>query len=255
MDLSHAPAFVAAKMALLSDACAAAAIRADELTAQISDLRDRWSGRTAREGDHPEKLRMEVEQRLAEQKMLQRQRPIDMGIIASCKSWLATLAPATVLEQVVPDTEDGLSLTAVRARIKQIQESLAALKRVPVPPTNVREKVQTYVQGLTRPVVGGIALDEALTVQWPTGLHALMSFLQPEVLVDRLMAEIDRIANSPFPRAQREQRIVEFEQEVDRLQRSEEAIVVATGAARERGCPPWIVLGVKAVEMRGVRAA
>jgi hypothetical protein len=30
---------------------------------------------------------------------------------------------------------------------------------------------------------------------------------------------------------------------------------VAMGAPRERGCPPWVVLGVKAVEARGVRAA
>ena len=44
-------------------------------------------------------------------------------------------------------------------------------------------------------------------------------------------------------------------QEIERLQRTEEAIVVATGAPRERGCPPWVVLGVKAVEARGVRAA
>jgi hypothetical protein len=123
------------------------------------------------------------------------------------------------------------------------------------PPSNIREKVQTYVQGLTRPVVGGIALDEALTVQWPTGLHALMAFLQPEVLVHRLMVEINRIANTPYPLAEREQQIAELECEIDRLQRTEEAIVEATGGPRERGCPPWVVLGVKALEMGGVRAA
>jgi hypothetical protein len=50
MDLSQAPAFVAVKLAMLSDACATATIRADELTAKISNLRDRWSGRTARQG-------------------------------------------------------------------------------------------------------------------------------------------------------------------------------------------------------------
>ena len=86
-------------------------------------------------------------------------------------------------------------------------------------------------------------------MQWPTGLHALiMAFLQPDVLVDRLMVEIDRIANTPYPLAEREQQIAELERGIDRLQRTEEAIVVATGAARERGCPPWVVLGVKAVE-------
>ena len=50
-------------------------------------------------------------------------------------------------------------------------------------------------------------------------------------------------------------RIAELEREIDRLQRTEEAIVVATGAPCERGCPPWVVLGVKALEMGGVRAA
>jgi hypothetical protein len=35
--------------------------------------------------------------------------------------------------------------------------------------------------------------------------------------------------------------------------RTEEAIVVATGAPREAGCPPWVVLGVKAIEAPAVR--
>ena len=35
-------------------------------------------------------------------------------------------------------------------------------------------------------------------------------------------------------------------------QRTEEAII---GAPRERGCPPWVVLGVKAIEAPSVRAA
>ena len=89
-------------------------------------------------------------------------------------------------------------------------------------------------------------LGEALTVQWPTGLHALMAFLQRDVLVDRLTAAIDRIANTPFPLAEREQQIAKLEEEIDRLQRTEEAIVVSTDAPRERGCPPWVVLGAKA---------
>ena len=50
-----------------------------------------------------------------------------------------------------------------------------------------------------------------------------------------------------FPAAEREQRIAKLEEEIDRLQRTEEAIVVATGALREAGCPPWVVLGVKAI--------
>jgi len=255
MDLSQAPAFLAVKLAMLSDACATATIRADELTAQISDLRDRWSGRTTRQGDHPEKLRIELEQRLEEQKALQRQRPIEADILGRCRAWLAALPPATVLEQINLGVEDGLSLRDVRARVRKLKDQVEALKRVPVPASDIKQKVRGYVERLPMPIIGGIGAGEALTVQWPTGLHALMAFLQPDVLVERLIAEIERIANTPCPLAEREQQIAELEREIDRLQRTEEAIVVATGAPREAGCPPWVVLGVKAIEAPGVRAA
>jgi len=253
MDLSQAPAFVAAKMALLSDARAAAATRADELTAQISDVRDQLNGRAWRQGDDPAKLSIELDRLLAEQKTLQRQRPIEAHTIDRCRAWLEALPPATVLKQIIPRVEDGLSLRDVRERIKKMQGSVTALKGVPIPPSDIREKVRTYVEGLTRPVIGGIGTGEVLSVQWPTGLHALMAFLQPDVLVDRLMVEVNRIANTPCPLAEREQRIAKLEEEIDRLQRTEEAIVVATGAPREAGCPPWVVLGVKAIEAPGRR--
>jgi hypothetical protein len=47
-------------------------------------------------------------------------------------------------------------------------------------------------------------------------------------------------------------RIAELEQKIDRLQRTEEAIVVATGAATRARMPAMGLLGVKAVETRGV---
>jgi hypothetical protein len=55
---------------------------------------------------------------------------------------------------------------------------------------------------------------------------------------NRLMVKINRIANTPYPLAEREQLIAELQCEIDRLRRTEEAIVVATGAPREPGCPP-----------------
>src|SRR5262249_22636536 len=146
-----------------------------------------------------------------------------------------------------PTFEDNLSLPAVRTRIRQLQNQVQALKRVPIPAPNIQAKVQAYVEQLPMPSIGGIAADEALTVQWPTGLHALMAFLQPDVLVERLMVEIDRLTNTPCALPQREQQIVTLEDEIDRLQRTQEAIVVSTGAAREPECPPWIVLGAKVV--------
>jgi hypothetical protein len=136
-------------------------------------------------------------------------------------------------------------------RIKKLQNQVEALKRVPAPASDIKQKVRGYVERLPMPIIGGIGADEALTVQWPTGLHALLAFLQPEALVDRLMAEIDRIANTPCPLAQRERKIVELEDEINRLMRIEESLVVATGAPRQPGCLPAVVLGVK-VEAPGV---
>jgi hypothetical protein len=81
---------------------------------------------------------------------------------------------------------------------------------------------------------------------------SMMRMAEPQhadVLVER---EIDRIANTLCPLAEREQRIAKLEEEIDRLQRTEEAIVVATDASREAGCPPCVVLGVTAIEAHGM---
>jgi hypothetical protein len=192
---------------------------------------------------------------MADQKVVQQRLQAEQSVISACKAWLDRLPPGTKLEQIVPDVEDGLALGDVRVRIKKLQNQVEALKRVPVPASDIDQKVRTYVERLPMPSIDGIAAGESLTVQWPTGLHALMAFLQPDLLVDRLMVAINQIANTPCPLAEREQQIAELEREIDRLQRTEEAIVVATGAPRERGCPPWVVLGVKAVEARAIRAA
>ena len=156
---------------------------------------------------------------------------------------------ATTLAKAAPDVVLGIGDAAIRAA----QQSASTVPIVALSTDLVASR--SYVERLPMPIIGGIGVGEAITVQWPTGLHALLAFVEPDVLAERLMAEIDRIANTPCPLAEREQQIAGLEREIDRLQRTEEAIVVATGAPRERGCPPWVVLGVKAVEARGIRAA
>jgi len=93
-------------------------------------LRDRFNGRVVRAGDHPDKLRIELERLLEEQKALQRQRPIEADILGRCRAWLASLPAGAVLEQIIPDVND-VSLSDVRARIKKLQNQAEALKRLP----------------------------------------------------------------------------------------------------------------------------
>jgi hypothetical protein len=51
--------------------------------------------------------------------------------------------------------------------------------------------------------------------------------------------------------AEREQRMAESEQEIERMQRNRGRLCRRhTGAARERGCPACVVLAVKAIEAR-----
>jgi hypothetical protein len=116
-----------------------------------------------------------------------------------------------------------LTLGDVRTRVKKLKDQVEALKRVPVPASDIKQKVRGYVERLPMPIIGGFDAGESLTVQWPTGRHALMAFLQPDALVERLMAEIDRIANTPCPLARRERKIAELEVEIDGLMRPGEA--------------------------------
>jgi hypothetical protein len=88
--------------------------------------------------------------------MLQRQRPIEADILGRCRAWLAALPPRAVLEQIIPDVEDGLSLSDVRARTKKLQNQVEALKRVPVPASDIEQKVRTYVERLPMPALAGL---------------------------------------------------------------------------------------------------
>jgi hypothetical protein len=84
-----------------------------------------------------------------------------------------------------------------------------------------------------------------------------LSLSEVRARIKKLQNQVDALKRVPVPAsplAEREQQIAELDRE-NRLQRTEEAIVVATGAPRDRGCPAWVVLGVKAVEARGIRAA
>jgi hypothetical protein len=71
---------------------------------------------------------------------------------------------------------------------------------------------------------------------------------QPWQLPRRTAGHGPKAGAGAQPLTEREQRIAE-EQEIERLQRIEEtSLSSATGAPRQRGCPAWVVLGVKAVE-------
>ena len=182
MNYDGLPQHLLVKLLALDEAVAALKAGADAVERKIEDRRARLYGNARRAEDNPRVLEAELQESLGRQKVVQQRLQAEQSVLSACKAWLDRL-PATVLEQVAPVVEDGLSLTAVRARIKKLQESVAVLKRVPIPAPDIRQKVQSYVRGLTRPIIGGVDAGEVLTVRWPKELHVLMAFLQPERIV------------------------------------------------------------------------
>jgi hypothetical protein len=132
--------------------------------------------------------------------------------------------------------------------------------------------VRDYVRGLA-PKVRGVGVGERLSIVWPGAQApstyisehtcdplALLAALLPDRMLSLVMAEVERMANDPLPVAQRAPRIAALERELDKLYRVDEALVAVAIAAgqlvhRSPSAPPAVVLGVKAVEVGGARAA
>ena len=143
-----------------------------------------------------------------------------------------------------------------------LEDSVAALRRVPVPSPDIAQRVKDYVTGLTQPTIRDVGAGEQLTVEWPgaprqfaaaphVDLFTMVAFLEPEKFAARLLAAINKAA----PPADRDQQIKNLESEIEKLQRMEELLVVSTGAARISGRRPEVVLGCKISSSRGARAA
>jgi hypothetical protein len=74
------------------------------------------------------------------------------------------------------------------------------------------------------------------TISGPSEFSAealpLMSLLLRGQMLDALLAEVERMSNTPLPPQQRAERIKVLEEEVDQLQRVEEVLVTREGAER-----------------------
>lgn len=262
MDLSHVPGFISAKLAAFSDARATAAIRADQLTQELADLRARWAGTKYRASDDRTDFPREVEVRLEEQKLVTARLATFGKIIDDCRAWLASLPANATLEQVAVEIETGITLPTLRAQIARFEAEVKALKQVPLPAVDIKQKVEAYIVSLTKPIIHGVAAGEQLVVEWPkprdqfaaaphVDLFTMVAFLEPDKFAARLLAAIHKNA----PPADRDEQIKKLETRIENLQRAEETLVVTTGAARIGGRPPQVILGCKIVTATRGKAA
>jgi hypothetical protein len=156
----------------------------------------------------------------------------------------------------------------VRAQLKAAETELAILRAVPTPSRDIKEGLKAYLDGLARPKITGVGAGEKLKIVWPGARETtsgpsefsaevlpLFALLFRDQMLDALLAEVERMSNTPLPPAKRAERMKVLSEEVDRLQRVEEALVAPEGAGRSPNCAPTAVLGVRVIDARGVRAA
>lgn len=275
MKIEKWPNFIALKISQLDAQAKTLAAHAEILVIQAEYLNDELNGRTA--SNTPlEALRGEFERVLKAASEAQVRQQVEEGVHAACRKWMDDLPADAKLEAVPIGIPTDATLASVRALIKAAQDEIVTLQRAPVPAKDIGQRIKAYVHKLAdagRPLVYGISEGEELRIVWPQyarvnrdrphlgylGAHAdallLAAYLSPNALIDKLMAEAEATAAEPLPVAKRQPRIAALAEEIERLQRIEEAIISANGGERQAGRPAPVVLGCKVEEVRGARAA
>jgi hypothetical protein len=271
MKIEEWPNFIAVKVLQLEARAKTLAAQAEVLTAQAECVRDEITGRTTTKAA-PQALRAEFERLLKAASEAQARQQIEEGVLAVCRQWMDDLSADVKLDPVPIDVPADATLASVRERLRAARDEIVALRRAPVPAKDIEQRIADYVHGLAnagRPVVSGVGEGEKLTIVWPQHANVkrarphigfvagradpllMTAYLSPDVLIDKLMAEVEGMAATPLPVAARQPRIAALAAEVDRLQRVEEVLVVANGDQREPGRPESAVLGCRVVEARG----
>jgi hypothetical protein len=169
--------------------------------------------------------------------------------LADCKAFLAALPDDAVLEPVKVVKPNGLDLDTVWRRIEDAEDEVKRLRAVPVPSSDIEDRIREYVVALARPQVSGIGTGQRLQVRWPDDVIAVLALLLPDQMTNALLGEVERVSNLPMPLPQRKRRIAELQAEIDAMQRQALALGAGTSAL-----PPAVVLGVR-VASRSSRAA
>jgi|SRR6516165_7855756 hypothetical protein len=194
----------------------------------------------------------------------------EAAIWQRCRAWIEALPNGTALETVSPAVGGQYNLQEVRTRLAAIAAELAALQRVPTPDPNLRRRIERYVEDLAEnamPELQGIAANQELRVYWPGEARAsrrnlnnfdtisansllMTAWLQPNLLVDRLVAIANRMADELVPAAERPARIAALEAEALTWRYVEESLVTRAlsqgdTAVRDPNALPECVLQVR----------
>ena len=222
------------------------------------------------------KVRQGFDQLLKDAQGKRKRADAEHRVLSNCKLWLECQPHDTVLEPVTVAI-DGYHLASVRSRLKQCAGEISALNNAPVPASDIRDRLATYVQALGRqatPTVRGVGEGASFDVRWPLSRVAnrmnlqdfdrdganplfMAAFLFPERMIDHLHALVEQAASDPLPVKDRAARVAVLNAEIVRLRRIEEALMAQAiehgeTVTRSVDAPAWAILGVKVASVKPV---
>jgi hypothetical protein len=207
--------------------------------AAIAGVRQRLSGGFQKDQEYHD-LRASLDQMVKDLPAIENKLDAARYTLTDARAFLDALPDDAVLTPVASVKPNGLDLDTVWRRIEDAEDEVKRLRAVPVPSSDIEDRIREYVAALARPKVSGIATGQRLQGDWPDDVIAVLALLLPEQMVEALMKEIERQSNTPMPLPQRKQRIAQLLAGIDILQR--QALALGADTA---GLPPAVVLGVR----------
>jgi septal ring factor EnvC (AmiA/AmiB activator) len=215
----------------------------------IDNARQRLSGGFQKDQEYRD-LRASLDRLITDRPILENKLRDAEITLAQSKQFLDQLPADLMLQPVKGVAQNGYDLPTVQRRIANAEDEIKQLRSVPTPSADIEQHVREYVAALARPTISGIATGATLRVSWPDDMIAVLALLLPDEMVDALMQEIERQANTPMPLLERKKRIAQLTAEIDALQRQ-----ALTLGAETSDLPPHIVLGVRVVTVKKERVA
>ena len=106
------------------------------------------------------------------------------------------------------------------------------MRAAPTPSRDIKQRLKVYLNELARPKITGISAGEKLRIIWPGARETisgpsefsaetlpLFALLFRDQMLDSLLAEVERMSNTPLPAQKRAERMKVLSEEIDRLQR------------------------------------
>jgi hypothetical protein len=277
MVLDHVPQPILVRLMALDDYARGVEEFARAAENKVYRARDILNGRTNVSAEKLLETKRDFDAVYKHSGLMKDHAKVEAAIVAGVKVWLEALPSNTKLEQV-HTSPNGRGLAQIREQMAALREEVRELQQAPVPSADLEQRLAEYVSNLAiaaRPVIWRGLSGGDLDIRWPGERKAnrhnlagfdtefsngllMCAFLQPELLLQRLMAEAKHVCSIPCPPEARPTRIAELEEQLDQLGYVEEACVTRAqndgeSVTRFRDAKPWHVLMVKNPQTEEVR--